>query len=47
MQFTIREFEPDDFIDIHKLNRDEMGYDFPLCETRDKLIKLSKSSVDA
>lgn len=46
MQFTIREFESDDFSDIYKLNRDEMGYDFPLYDTWDKLNRLTKSSAD-
>lgn len=40
MNIQIREAAADDFEYIYKLNRDEMGYDYPAEETRDKLIKL-------
>ncbi len=46
MEILIREFETTDSIGIFKLNRDEMGYGYPLEETRANLLKLSKSAQD-
>lgn len=37
---TIRECNPDDYEAIYRLNRDEMGYDYPLEKTRAKLENL-------
>lgn len=46
MNFTIREFQLSDSEDIHRLNTDEMGYEFSLDETKEKLLKLINSSSD-
>lgn len=46
MDFTIREFQPSDSEGIHRLNTDEMGYEFSLEETAAKLLMLSQSSSD-
>lgn len=46
MQVVIREFEISDYIDIYRLNREEMGYEYPLEDTKVKLAQLSKSNSD-
>ncbi len=46
MKFTIREFQMSDSDGIHRLNMDEMGYEFSLNETKEKLLKLINSESD-
>lgn len=42
----IRELQPSDFEAIYQLNRDEMGYDYPLDATIEKLQRLINSAAD-
>lgn len=46
MEFIIRELMLKDSEDIHRLNTDEMGYEFSLDETKEKLLKLINSDSD-
>lgn len=46
MSFVIREFEVSDYADLFKLNRDELGYEYPIEDTKEKLLQLSKSNHD-
>jgi len=46
MSYEIREFQLEDSLAIYHLNREEMGYDYPLEETFSKLMKLSQSHQD-
>ena len=46
MDFFIRESTIEDSECIYQLNTNEMGYDFPLDETREKLSKLIESGTD-
>lgn len=46
MDFTIREFIPDDYVDIYRLNREELGYEYPLEATKEKLLRLNVSNSD-
>lgn len=46
MEFIIRELMLKDSEDIHRLNTEEMGYEFSLDETREKLFKLINSESD-
>ena len=46
MEFKIREASVEDTDGIYILNRDEMGYEFPIEQTKEKLIKLLSSSSD-
>lgn len=46
MGYIIRELLMDDSEGIYLLNKNEMGYDYPFDETRERLSKLSESSVD-
>ncbi len=42
----IREAISDDYQSLYELNRDEMGYDYPLDKTKEKLLRLLQSSSD-
>ena len=46
MKFKIREAVIADAEEIYILNRDEMGYDFSIEQTKEKLIKLLSNSSD-
>ena len=46
MEFEIREATITDAEEIYILNRDEMGYEFSIEQTREKLIKLFSSGND-
>ncbi len=46
MEFIIRELMLKDSEDIHRLNTEEMGYEFSLDETKEKLLKLLNSESD-
>lgn len=46
VSFQIRELRDSDFEAIYILNRDEMGYDYPLDATTEKLQRLMNSSAD-
>lgn len=46
MEITIREVQLDDYIEIYQLNCDEMGYDYPMESTKEKLAKLISSNRD-
>lgn len=46
MQVKIREFQMADCKAIYDLNRDEMGYEYPLEATKAKLLQLSSSQHD-
>ena len=46
MEFEIREATMADNEGIYILNRDEMGYEFPVEQTKKKLIKLLSSNCD-
>jgi len=46
MEFIIRELMLKDSDGIHRLNTDEMGYEFSLDETKEKLLKLINSVSD-
>ena len=46
MEFEIREATIADADEIYILNRDEMGYEFPVEQTKEKLIKLLSNSSD-
>lgn len=46
MNFLIREASVSDAEAIQKLNRDEMGYDFSVSETKEKIVKISNSKSD-
>lgn len=46
MEFVIREYRAEDCEAIHQMNCREMGYAFPIEETRKKLEALSKSGRD-
>ena len=40
MEPTVREAKPEDCAAVTRLNREEMGYDYPVKETEQKLKKL-------
>lgn len=46
MEFIIRELMLKDSDGIHRLNTEEMGYEFSLDETKEKLLKLINSESD-
>ena len=46
MEITIREAQLDDYIAIYQLNCDEMGYDYPTGNTKEKLEKLISGNQD-
>ena len=46
MEFIIRELMLNDSDGIYRLNTDEMGYEFSLDETKEKLLKLINSESD-
>lgn len=46
LELTIREFKPEDAESIYELNCTEMGYEFSLEETKEKLSRLSLSIKD-
>ncbi len=46
MQVKIREFQMTDSKAIYDLNREEMGYEYPLEDTKAKLHQLSSSQCD-
>lgn len=46
MKIQIRLFKPSDVEDIWKLNTEELGYNFPLEESKNKLIVLADSPKD-
>ena len=46
MDYEVRKFELKDATSISELSRDELGYDFPLEETKNKLKLLLKSEED-
>ncbi|MBQ5319555.1 MAG: GNAT family N-acetyltransferase [Oscillospiraceae bacterium] len=46
MEFIIRELMLNDSDGIYRLNTDEMGYEFSLDETKEKLLKLINSDSD-
>lgn len=46
MQVKIREFQMADSKAIYDLNRDEMGYEYPLEATKAKLLQLGNSQRD-
>lgn len=46
MEIRIREVQLDDYIAIYQLNCEEMGYDYSMENTREKLNKLISSNQD-
>lgn len=46
MEFEIREAVISDAEAIYILNRDELGYDYPLEQTKEKLANLPPSKTD-
>ena len=46
MDYQIREMKIEDYKDIYELNCQEMGYDYPIQDTKEKLIQLSQSHYD-
>lgn len=46
MKVKIRLFKPSDAEDLYKINTEEMGYDFSIEETREKLLALVDSTKD-
>ena len=44
--YIIRECRIDDYIDIYELNKNEMGYDYPLEQQREKILQLIESPND-
>lgn len=43
---TIRDCQPSDYRDIHRLNRQSLGYDFPLEQTRAQLAAILSRGRD-
>lgn len=46
MEFKIRECRVEDFEAIYSLNKKELGYDYPMENTRDKLVQLIGDSTN-
>ncbi len=46
MKFGVRLAEMADAEAIYTLNRDELGYDYPLKQTKEKLANLPPSKTD-
>lgn len=46
MEVLIRDAVLEDWEELARLNREEMGYDYPPEQTREKLLKLLKNSGD-
>ena len=43
--YIIRECRIDDYIDIYELNKNEMGYDYPLEQQREKILQRQGDSL--